>query len=139
VKLAWDVPRETRTYFVDHLLSGGVVSARIDILARFSNFYKKLRLSSSNEVQILVGIVSRDIRTTTARNLSFIREESGLDARDTSSKIRESLIERRMGVPDEDSWRIGYLSKLLEERQQLSYHGQDMTRVTELIDALCIN
>ena len=116
-----------------------MISARIDIMARFSNFYKKLRISSSKEVQIQVSIVSRDIRSTTARNLAFLKEESGLDPRDLSSKIRENLIERRMAVPDEDRWRVQYLSKLLEERQQLSYHGQDTTRVTELIDVLCIN
>ena len=108
-------------------------------MARFSNFFKKLKTSSSKEVQLLVSIVSRDIRSTTARNLAFIKEESGIDARDSSSKIKDNLIERRMAVPDEDRWRIVYLSKLLEERQQLSYHGQDTTRVTELIDALCIN
>ena len=35
VKLAWCVPRSTRTYLLQHVLSAGLPSARVDILARF--------------------------------------------------------------------------------------------------------
>ena len=91
-------------------------------------------------MQFMVGIVSRDIRSTTARNLRYIREESGLDPRiESPENLRKKLLERKMAVPDEDKWRIPYLCRLLEERQQSHYLGEDISRVTELIDALCIN
>ena len=35
VKLAWDCPRQTRTFLVQQVLSCGISSARTDILARF--------------------------------------------------------------------------------------------------------
>ena len=39
VKLAWGVTRATHTYFVDHLLSGGIPSMRPSTLACFWKFY----------------------------------------------------------------------------------------------------
>ena len=47
-------------------------------------------------------------------------------------------------MPDEDSWRIPYLGKLLEQRDTLAYQGaavpdEELDRVQELIDSLCSN
>ena len=50
MKLAWQVPRQTHTYFVDHLLSNG--SVRLDILARYIKFVKGLRASPSMAVEL---------------------------------------------------------------------------------------
>ena len=38
VKLAWQVPRQTHTYFVDHLLTCDHTSVRMDILSRYMKF-----------------------------------------------------------------------------------------------------
>ena len=57
-----------------------MVSAKIDIIL------KKLRSSYSREVQLMVEIVSRDVRSATARNLEYIREESGLNQEHTFGK-----------------------------------------------------
>ena len=73
IKLTWQVPRATHTYFVDMLLGCGISHVKSDILARYVNFNKSLRLSPSMEVSVLVNIVARDIRTTIGRNLDLVR------------------------------------------------------------------
>ena len=79
VKLAWHVPRQTHTYFVDHLLSSGLSHAKTDILARYAGFFHSLRSSPSQEVRILANLLGRDLQSCTGRNLAYIREETGLD------------------------------------------------------------
>ena len=40
-------------------------------------------------------------------------------------------------IPDRDMWRIRYLARLLEERGQAHYEGEDVNQLTVLIDSLC--
>ena len=40
IKLAWQVPRGTHTYFVDRMLACGISHTRDDILARYVTFLK---------------------------------------------------------------------------------------------------
>ena len=79
IKLAWQVPRSTHTYFVRRLLDCGISHIRDDLLARYVNFLKSLRGSPSREVSVLVHIVGRDVNNTTGNNLHLIRELTGLD------------------------------------------------------------
>ena len=44
VKLVWDCPPWSRTYFLQHLLCCGFPSARVDIQRRFVNFYCSLNV-----------------------------------------------------------------------------------------------
>jgi hypothetical protein len=143
VKLAWGVPRATHSYFLDYL-SGGLVTVRRDVLARYAGFYKSLLTSPCREVNILARVVAKDIRTTTARNMRMIEQETGgLTWATPGGKIREALATREPTVPRVDAWRIPYLGRLLEERDVLAYQGNELSeevdRVQELIDSLCIN
>ena len=139
VKLAWDVPRATHSYFLDYL-SGGLVTVRRDVIARYAGFYKSLLTSPCREVNILARMVAKDIRTTTARNLSLLEKESGGLTWSTSAhKIREELASREPDVPRAYAWRIPYLGRLLEERDTLAYLGEEVERVQELVDSLCVN
>ena len=143
VKLAWGVPRGTHSYFLDYL-SGGLISARRDILGRYVGFYKNLLSSPSREVNILARIVAKDIRTNTARNLRLVEEETGgLTWSMASRRIRKELLERKPVVPMEDQWRLQYLGKLLERRDTMLYQGregcEDVELVQGLIDSLCTN
>ena len=79
VKLAWGVPRATRSYLVQQVLVPGVSSARADILARYGGFYRGLRKSPSCEVAVMANLAGRDIRSTTGRNLAYLQECSGLN------------------------------------------------------------
>ena len=140
VKLAWQTPRATHTYFVDQLLACGFSSVKTDVLARYVNFVAGLRNSPSMEVRVMCGVVAGDVRTTTGRNLSFLRAESGLEPLSCSSgKIKAVLGSKLAMAPDMDKWRIKYLAKLLEERGQAHYEGDDVVDLTVLIDSLCTN
>ena len=137
VKLAWHVPRQTHSYFVDNLLSCGLTSVRSDILARYSKFVRGLMASPSMEVAVLCGVVAGDVQTTTGSNLNLLRSETGLDTLSTSlDKVKMVLGQRLAVVPDSDTWRIKYLGKLLKARGEAYYGGCETDHLTELIDCL---
>ena len=138
IKLAWQVPRSTHTYFVDMMLSCGISHVRDDILARYVTFLKSLRESPSYEVSVLVHIVGRDVRTDTGNNLHLIRDLTGLDPwACTSMDVKKILRERTREVPAQDLWRLPYLAKLLEQRGELYHQMLETRELTELIDSLC--
>lgn len=143
VKLSWSVPRATRTYLVQKVLASGQTSAKVDILARYANFFNSLRKSPCQEVVIMANIAARDMRTTTGRNLRFLEESSGLNPWEyCSARIKVELVKKEMvEVPQHDQWRVSYLASLLEKRQVADYMGleEDEKYLTELIDSLCVN
>ena len=138
VKLTWQVPRSTHTYFVDHLLSNGLSSVRADILSRHVKFLDGLRRSPSMEVRVMAGVVCRDVRTTTGRNVWLLRRETGVDPLLTKSWQIKAILTRKLAcIPNGDRWRIMYLAKLLVDRGQAYYEGEEYQDLTELIDSLC--
>ena len=140
MKLAWHVPRGTHTYFIDHLLSSGLSSVRTDILSRYRKFVAGLLSSPSMEVRVMCRVAAGDVRTTTGRNLWYLRRETGLNPLKISSvKLREALACQVSTVPEVDRWRVSYLAKLLEARGQAYYEGSDVQDWTALIDSLCTN
>ena len=140
VKLAWNVSRSTHSYFLPYL-SGGLVSAKRDILSRYGSFYKSLLTSPCSEIRVLARVVARDVRSTTGKNIKVVEESSGLTWKNTSLKLREGLEEAEPSVPPEDAWRVVYLGKLLEERDILVYGGEELSQevvtLQSLIDSLC--
>ena len=93
------------------------------------------------EVATMANLVSRDIQTTTGRNLKLVERSSGLSAWDASQeKLKEAIrIKETVAVEEGDMWRIPYLSKLLGQRQELVYLGEEVEEVSNLINSLCIN
>ena len=89
----------------------------------------------------MANLVSRDIQSTTGLNLNLVESASGLSAWDTSQeKLREATIMKEEVIVEEgEQWRIVYLSKLLQQRQELEYAGEDVEEITSLINSLCIN
>jgi hypothetical protein len=138
VKLAWQLPRGTHTYLVDHLLSGDLTSVRTDALARYAKFLQGLGKSPSREVAIMYGVVSGDVQTTTGHNVSLIMLETGLNPTvATSQAIKQRLIRKILSVPERDKWRLGYLARMLEERGEAFYAGKETELISILIDSLC--
>ena len=136
VKLAWDCHRGTHTYFVNHLLGANHKSIEEQLLVRYVKFFNKLRKSKSDNIQILVNIVSRDIRSTTGRNLNHISRKTGLDPWLVSDAVlKESLV--RDPVPEEDLWRLPLLSQYLKQRKQIETNLENTDIITDLIDSLC--
>ena len=140
-KLAWSVPRATRTFLLQQVLTAGVTSAKVDILARYRNFFHGLRRSPCYEVSVMANIASRDLRSTTGSNIRFVEQVSGLDLWSCNYfELKEALKQNEMvDVPILDQWRIKYLDTLLAQRQELHYVGATVEeeRVAELITALC--
>ena len=118
VKLTWEVPRGTRTYLVQQVLGSGLISGKVDILARFAGFLTSLRKSPSYEVAVLA--------------------KSGLDPWVYgSTRIKEELARAEIvEVAETDQWRTDYLRKLLEQRQILHYEGdkEGKEMLSDLID-----
>ena len=65
VKLAWNVPRATHTYFVDNLLSTGLSSTMI----RYLQYFRGLLRSPCKEVLLMAKLSARDVRSSVGRNL----------------------------------------------------------------------
>ena len=142
VKLAWQVPRATRTYIVDHLLSCGQSNARMDILGRFAKFVRGLRASPSMEVAVMCGVAQRDIRSVTGSNIALVRQEAEMDpVHCCLGKLKRRLQSRVASVPDLDRWRLEYLARLLKQRGEASFMADsaEVRRLSTLIDSLCIN
>ena len=131
------MPRATRTYLVQQVLSAGLTTDKVDILARYRNFFHGLRHTPCYEVSFMANMVDRNIRSTTGSNLSLVQEESGLDPWQCSPV--ELKMEKVM-VPVLDQWRVQYIATLFEQRQELHYVGaeEEEEELRELIDNLCI-
>ena len=143
VKLAWRVPRGTRSYLVQQVLAPGLSSARADILARYGGFFRGLRKSPSLEVAVMANLAGRDLRTTTGKNLLYLQETSGLDPWVFgSSRLKHEILKNEAVEPHPmDQWRVKYLRDLIEKRQVLYYMGEKewAESVDMLVHSLCIN
>ena len=51
VKLTWKVPRNTKTFLLQHVLKGDFTSSQTEVLSRFVNFFRSLRNAPSHEVR----------------------------------------------------------------------------------------
>ena len=130
VKLTWEVPRSTRTYLMQQVLSSGLCSARVDILTRF-------------EVTVMANLIGYDLRSTTGSNLRFLQECCKVDPIAISSaKLKEVLLQNETAeIPPHATWRLQYLASLLEQRQVARYFSQEEKEIelSNLIDSLCMN
>ena len=138
LKLAWNVPCATHTYFLDHLLGVGFCHTRVDLLTRYTKFFARVLKSASSEVRILANVVGRDVRSTTGKNLWNLGVETGLDIWSVApGLVKTKLMEKAVDIPLRDTWRTGFLGKLLVERGEKIYCGEDVAELDELIDSLC--
>ena len=94
------------------------------------------------EVRVLSNMVSRDMQSTTAKNLMFVRQSSSVDPWEASPhKLREGLIDAELvAVERQDEWRIEYLLSLLKQYQDAHHLVLDekMKYLQNLIDGLAI-
>ena len=110
------------------------------IKSRYVKFFHSLRKSKSEEVRILSEIVGRDMGSVTGKNLAMMERETGLNPWSTSSsEIGRHLFANKTPIPEQDTWRLEYLGKLLHERYTLTNQLIDTKHVSSLIDAICIN
>ena len=128
---------------MQQVLSPGLATAKTDILVRYLKFFRSLRKSTSKEVSMMASLVSRDISTTTGANLRLLANTSGLCPWQYGQfAFRDSVTTNELvQVMEVDKWRIPLLDKLLSQRQTMYYTGEEeeLTRIDDLINSLCIN
>ena len=142
VKLTWGCPRGTRTFLLQQVLSCGKTSARTDILGRYGKFMKGLRKSVSQEIRVLFNMVSRDLQSTTGKNIRLVKVASGTDPWEASPyKLKEGLAKNELvEIAPQDQWRLEYLRSLLSQMQDARYMvlEQKMLELQGLIDSLAV-
>ena len=137
VKLVYRVPRSTHTYMVEGFLASSQVSLRNQILSRYPAFYRKLLVSPSREVRMLSKMVSADSRSPTCRNLKYIRSIMKHEQAEWYSpwRVRDMLPVK--SVPENEKWRLGLLTHLMELRQNKYLEVQDSKQICAMVDSLC--
>ena len=136
IKLSWDCPRATHTYFVTHLLGCGIPSIREKILTRYVKFFKSLLKSKSPEVALVANLVRNDRSSVTGANLEKISQETGImSLTATTCQIMEALAPPE--PPQNEMWRFPLLEKYLYQRSEMVTEGVDTKEIDSLIDALC--
>ena len=136
VKLVWGLPRSTHNYFVEHLLSKDIRSARQQILSQYVGFLKRLGKSVSSEVRIMKHIAAQDIRSVTGRNCLKMREEFSVDPWSVSA-CTFNKVYKQYELPEQDRWRLSYLMDLLKQKYEMKACDEKTDVVTELIESLC--
>ena len=115
VKLSWNcVPRTCHRWLVDSLLAGGLPSSRQHHLAMYAGFYRRLHTSAVPEVREMAYSCLSDMRSNTARNISRICKELGLEVATVTPEAVRLAWQPRAGLPD-DLWKIETLRAMLEE------------------------
>ena len=136
VKLAYGVPRSTFTYLVEGYFARDFMSLRNQILGRYPAFFQKLLNSPSKEIRLLANIVGRDPKSTTSKNLLYIKKVSGLDPWDFSTqKIKMNLPVKE--VPVEQKWRLGLMETLMAMKVDKFVIAEDSARICAMLDSLC--
>ena len=137
VKLAYDVPRNTYTYIVEGFLAADMTSLINQVISRYSGFYRKLLSSPSREIRALVKIVANDPRSTTCKNLRFLRSKTGLNQPELYSSAKIKVALPVQSVPESDKWRLGLLTSLFKLRTEKYLRVEDSRTICAMIDSLC--
>ena len=128
---------------VEELLAPQVSSMKASLSSKFIGFFHSLITSPSSKVMVVAMLAARDLRSNLGKNLSMVRETTGLDpwvARPGQLRTALELSDRRE-VPEMDQYRVPLLQKLLGQRLQAHYMAdvREEERLKALIDSLVVN
>jgi len=140
VKMVWGCPIQTRSFFLQDTLCCGYTSAKTDILTRYPRFFQSLLNSPGRELRVISRLVSRDIRSTTGKNLTLLQDLTGLNPwKARATQLREKLaLSEFVKVPEIDKWRIPYFRKLFSLKATTEDEAT-AEHISELIRSLVIN
>ena len=142
VKLVWNLPRSTRSYFIDTLRAPDCVPPSVSLMTRQLTFFHSLLESPSTEAQVLSRLAARDVRTNLGSKLSHIKQESGFNPWEFGGdRVRLALCRfHECKVPEQDIWRVNFLQKLLYQKLTNFYCNIDDTEeIDKLIVSLVTN
>ena len=106
-------------------------------MCRYPGFYRKLKMSPSKEVRMLVRMIESDPRSTTCQNLRYLRKVTKLDNVEQFSSWRMKKELPLKCVPETEKWRLGLLTNLMAMQQTKYMEVQDSKRITAMIESLC--
>ena len=143
IKLTWNVPRATRTYFVQEILCPNLPSMKTRVLSKFHGFFLNLLSNDSKEIQVAARISARDVRRNLGSNVRYLQDMTGWNPWDsTKREIKETMrTEEMVHVSVEDEWRLPYLQRILLERMTAHFQSnqEEEERLQSLINSLTIN
>jgi hypothetical protein len=136
VKLSWDVPRSSHTFFVNDLLGCSFPSSRQQILSRYFKFYRPLLNSPSHEVAVVARLVGKDAKSVTGKNLLNICLETKLNVFSAPlQKIKDAISLATPPAPEQ--WKLYLLDKYICRRKDLRTRCEETNYLDNLIDSLC--
>ena len=141
VRDVYDVPRMTRSYIVENLLSVHK-GYKVDLMTRYQKFYMNLLKSLSHLVRVLLSILRTDIRSVSGRNQSMITKEAGVDPLAILRRTLLSKLDKRKAVPLEDEWLLEVINNLLVELAMMDAEclgGEARDQLKDTIDVLCVS
>jgi hypothetical protein len=132
VKLVFGVPRSTFTYLVEGFFVENQTSLRNQMLSRHLHLAVVLSKQGSESP-------GKDgdcrPRSTTCRNLSYMREVTGMANAEwySSWPVMDSLPVQK--VPEKERWRVRLLNSLLRMQSEKYLMVQDYKRICAMIDS----
>ena len=137
VKLIHGIPRSTFTYLVEGFFASGHTSLRNQVISRYSGFFRGLLNSPSREVRALARIVSCDPRSSTCKNLRYLENLTGLNQPEMYSSARVKLALPVKKVPDNEQWRLGLITSLINMKNEKFARVEDSKTLCAMLDSLC--
>ena len=130
------IPRNSYTYLVEGFFAAEHSTLRNQVLSRYTRFFQNLLRSPSKEDRLLANIVARDPQSTTFKNVKYIGKLALKSPWDYSALVigKELPVQQ---VPDNQRWRIGFITKLMEMRKEKYLSVEDSARVSAWLDSLC--
>jgi hypothetical protein len=148
VKDIYNVPRQTKRYIVDHLLSEET-SIESDVITSYVKFVKTLLDSPSRSVSLVAETCRTDTRSILGTNITYLEELLDLDMLSSSRMLIREKVAGLVTVPDGGEKTLNYLAELIGDRIQLEYgdhqngidgetqEDEDIKFINEIISALC--
>ena len=133
VKIAHQLPRHTRTFIMEHYLSGSLPSVRQMILRRYVQFLQGLLSSSNPAVCHLANLAVATNLSVTGRNVIRMWEEFGRDP--VTCHKREFVVEK-CEMPEGGEETIELLDRLLEQRSNETDEDV-LNELNQLITNVC--
>ena len=135
--LLWCTQENILSYLVEGLFVAGLTPLRSQVISRYPGFYRKLLTSPSREIRGLARIVSNDPKSTTCRNLRFLRNKTGMNQPEGYSSLWIKAALPVQAVPECEKWRLGLLANLLMVRGEKHLRVEDTRSICAMIDSLC--
>ena len=135
VRDSWGLSRLTRTYIVDHLLSGSLPPVRQLVIRRYIRFVQSLVSSDNPVILALSHWAVKTVKSITGLNVFNIRHEFGCDPLHNGPT---NFSTKKTDVPQNCEENLVLLSDLLHQREE-EMDPDIVSELDILINNICIS